>query len=77
MTDILSAIAAENGIIESTDTPNTDTSKTDTTAQAATDAASEDKTTFSDLNIAKPILTALDRIGYTNPNHSDDSVDKI
>ena len=67
MTDILSAIAAENGIIESTDTPNTDTSKTDTTAQAATDAASEDKTTFSDLNIAKPILTALDRIGYTNP----------
>ncbi|MGO3876134.1 MAG: DEAD/DEAH box helicase [Psychrobacter celer] len=67
MTDILSAIAAENGIIESTDTPNTDTFKTDTTAQAATDAASEDKTTFSDLNIAKPILTALDRIGYTNP----------
>ena len=61
MTDILSAIAAENGIIESTDTPNTDTSKTDTsktdtTAQAATDAASEDKKTFSDLNIAKPIL---------------------
>lgn len=67
MTDILSAIAAENGIIESTDTPNTDTSNTDATAQAATDAASEDKTTFSDLNIAKPILTALDRIGYTNP----------
>ncbi|PJX23472.1 DEAD/DEAH box helicase [Psychrobacter sp. L7] len=67
MTDILSAIAAENGIIESTDTPNTDTSNTDATAQAATDVASEDKTTFSDLNIAKPILTALDRIGYTNP----------
>ncbi|MDN5619131.1 MAG: DEAD/DEAH box helicase [Psychrobacter sp.] len=68
MTDILSAIAAENGIIESNDTTaNTDTSNTDATAQAATDAASEDKTTFSDLNIAKPILTALDRIGYTNP----------
>lgn len=68
MTDILSAIAAENGIIESNDTTaNTDTSNNDATAQAATDAASEDKTTFSDLNIAKPILTALDRIGYTNP----------
>ncbi|WP_058368835.1 DEAD/DEAH box helicase [Psychrobacter sp. ENNN9_III] len=67
MTDILSTIAAENGIIESTDTPNTDISNTDATAQAATDAASEDQTTFSDLNIAKPILTALDRIGYTNP----------
>ena len=67
MTDILSAIAAENGIIESNDTTaNTDTSNNDATAQAATDAASED-TTFSDLNIAKPILTALDRIGYTNP----------
>ncbi|WP_286708324.1 DEAD/DEAH box helicase, partial [Psychrobacter sp. UBA2514] len=68
MTDILSAIAAENGIIESNDTTaNTDASNNDATAQAATDAASEDKTTFSDLNIAKPILTALDRIGYTNP----------
>ena len=65
MTDILSAIAAENGIIESTDTPNTNT---DTNTQAAeTDAAEENKVTFAELNIAKPILTALDRSGYTNP----------
>lgn len=61
MTDILSAIAAENGIIDSTDTSNTDTQA------ATTDAAEENKITFSDLNIAKPILTALDRVGYTNP----------
>lgn len=67
MTDILSAIAAENGIIDSTDTPNT-TANTDTNNQAATtDAAEENKITFSDLNIAKPILTALDRSGYTHP----------
>lgn len=65
MTDILSAIAAENGIIDSTDTSNT-ASNTDTQA-ATTDAAEENKITFSDLNIAKPILTALDRVGYTNP----------
>ena len=63
MTDILSAIAAENGIIESTDTPNTDTNN----QAATTDAAEENKITFSDLDIAKPILTALDRVGYTNP----------
>ncbi|MDN6276686.1 MAG: DEAD/DEAH box helicase, partial [Psychrobacter sp.] len=63
MTDILSTIAAENGIIENTDTP-----KTDTNTQAdTTDAPEEDKVTFAELNIAKPILTALDRIGYTNP----------
>ena len=67
MTDILSAIAAENGIIESTDTPNT-TANTDTNNQAATaDAAEENKITFAELNIAKPILTALDRSGYTHP----------
>ncbi|MGM8898965.1 MULTISPECIES: DEAD/DEAH box helicase [unclassified Psychrobacter] len=64
MTDILSTIAAENGIIENTVTANTDTSDTDN--QAAT-AAKEDQVTFTDLNIAKPILTALDRVGYTNP----------
>lgn len=58
MTDILSAIAAENGIIDSTDTNN---------QAATTDAAEENKITFSDLDIAKPILTALDRVGYTNP----------
>ena len=63
MTDILSAIAAENGIIENTDTPNTDTNN----QAATTDAAEENKITFSDLDIAKPILTALDRVGYTNP----------
>ncbi len=64
MTDILSTIAAQNGIIESTDTPNT-TANTDT--QAASTDAEENKITFADLNIAKPILTALDRSGYTNP----------
>ncbi|MGP5515381.1 DEAD/DEAH box helicase [Psychrobacter alimentarius] len=66
MTDILSTIAAENGIIESNNTPaNTDT---DTDNQAATtDATEENKVTFTDLGIAKPILTALDRSGYTNP----------
>ena len=63
MTDILSAIAAENGIIENTDTPNTDTNN----QAATTDATDEDQVTFADLNIAKPILTALDRSGYTNP----------
>ncbi|WP_201551442.1 DEAD/DEAH box helicase [Psychrobacter sp. DD43] len=63
MTDILSAIAAENGIIESTDTPNTDTN----TQAATTDASDENQVTFTDLGIAKPILTALDRSGYTNP----------
>ena len=63
MTDILSAIAAENGIIESTDTPNTETN----TQAATTDAVDENQVTFTDLGIAKPILTALDRSGYTNP----------
>ena len=65
MTDILSAIAAENGIIESTDTPNTDTNTQ--AAATATDAVDENQVTFTDLGIAKPILTALDRSGYTNP----------
>ena len=68
MTDILSAIAAENGIIESTDTPNTATNNIDTNNQAVnTDATDENQVTFTDLNIAKPILTALERSGYTNP----------
>lgn len=61
MTDILSAIAAENGIIENTATVNTDIPSTDT------DVAEENKITFSQLNIAKPILTALERSGYTHP----------
>ena len=52
MTDILSAIAAENGIIENTDTPNTDNN----TQAAATDATEENKITFTDLGIAKPQL---------------------
>ena len=61
MTDILSAIAAENGIIE-------DTNQNTTTNEAAsTDASDENQVTFTDLGIAKPILTALDRSGYTNP----------
>ncbi|MCG3871221.1 DEAD/DEAH box helicase [Psychrobacter sp. Ps7] len=63
MTDILSAIAAENGIIENTDTSNTDTNN----QAATTDATDEDQITFAELDIAKPILTALDRSGYTNP----------
>lgn len=63
MTDILSAIAAENGIIENSDTPNTDTNN----QAATTDATDEDQITFAELDIAKPILTALDRSGYTNP----------
>lgn len=64
MTDILSTIAAENGIIESNNT----SANTDTDNQAATtDATEENKVTFTDLGIAKPILTALDRSGYTNP----------
>ena len=63
MTDILSAIAAENGIIENTDTPNTDTNN----QAATTDATDEDQITFAELDIAKPILTALDRSGYTHP----------
>ncbi|TXD97781.1 DEAD/DEAH box helicase [Psychrobacter frigidicola] len=62
MTDILSAIAAENGIIENTDTPNTATSN-----EAATTTTDDDQVTFTDLNIAKPILTALERSGYTHP----------
>ena len=66
MTDILSTIAAENGIIESNKASTTDTPNTDTQA-ANTDAAEENQVTFKDLNIAKPILSALDRSGYTNP----------
>ena len=65
MTDILSTIAAENGIIANTDTPNTDTQAATTTE--ATDAVDENQVTFADLNIAKPILMALDRSGYVNP----------
>ncbi len=63
MTDILSAIAAENGIIEDT-TQNTTTNEA---ASTDADASDENQVTFTDLGIAKPILTALDRSGYTNP----------
>lgn len=63
MTDILSAIAAENGIIEDT-TQNTITNEA---ASTDADASDENQVTFTDLGIAKPILTALDRSGYTNP----------
>ena len=67
MTDILSAIAAENGIIENTNTPNT-AATTDTNNEAATtNATDENKVTFTELNIAKPILSALERSGYTHP----------
>ena len=65
MTDILSAIAAENGIIENTDTATT--SDNNNTQAPANDAAEDNKITFTDLNIAKPILIALDRSGYTHP----------
>lgn len=61
MTDILSTIAAENGIIESNKASSTDTQAVNT------DAAEKNQVTFKDLNIAKPILSALDRSGYTNP----------
>ncbi|WP_201554412.1 DEAD/DEAH box helicase [Psychrobacter sp. 72-O-c] len=62
MTDILSTIASKNGIIEDTNTPNN-------TQAPTTDAntSEEKETTFTDLNIAKPILTALERSGYTSP----------
>ena len=60
MTDILSTIAAQNGIIE--DINNAQTTDISTDA-----AATEDQTTFAELDIAKPILTALERSGYTHP----------
>ena len=64
MTDILSTIAAQNGIIEDTNTAV----NLDTAIQATAEAdATEDQVTFTDLNIAKPILTALERSGYTHP----------
>ena len=69
MTDILSTIAAQNGIIENNDTQTTNTAAKQ--AQAATtdapETTEENQITFADLNIAKPILTSLDRSGYTNP----------
>ncbi len=68
MTDILSTIAAQNGIIEDSNVvaQNTDTDviKSEATSEAN---AEEAQVTFTDLNIAKPILTALERSGYTNP----------
>ncbi|MBP2280954.1 superfamily II DNA/RNA helicase [Psychrobacter sp. PL15] len=66
MTDILSTIASQNGIIQDTENKNTDTTQnTSTDTQAATTDANE--VSFTDLNIAKPILSALERSGYTNP----------
>ncbi|WP_435980660.1 DEAD/DEAH box helicase [Psychrobacter sp. DM4] len=65
MTDILSTIAAQNGIIESTDTSSA--TQAPTTDATASDTTDENQVTFADLNIAKPILSALDRSGYTNP----------
>ncbi|MGP4953224.1 DEAD/DEAH box helicase, partial [Psychrobacter sp. T6-1] len=66
MTDILSTIAAQNGIIDSNTTANTAT-QAPTTDAADSETTDENQVTFKDLNIAKPILTALDRSGYTNP----------
>lgn len=73
MTDILSSIAAQNGLIADINTTAQDNTQNNQeseqtqaiSADASTDAA--EQTTFTDLNIAKPILTALDRSGYTNP----------
>ncbi len=69
MTDILSTIAAQNGIITETATHSDTATDTSSLAiDASTDTTSDDiQVTFSDLNIAKPILTALERSGYTNP----------
>ncbi|WP_317199479.1 DEAD/DEAH box helicase [uncultured Psychrobacter sp.] len=68
MTDILSTIAAQNGIIDSNNTAKTDTAtQAPTTDATVSETTDENQVTFKDLNIAKPILSALDRSGYTNP----------
>lgn len=76
MTDILSTIAAQAGLIEDTNNQNTatDTATSEHNDIQATEAnvetkseADDNQVTFADLNIAKPILMALDRSGYTNP----------
>ena len=62
MTDILSAM------LDTENTPqNTDTKAPTTDANLSEAKSEENEIVFSDLNIAKPILTALARSGYTNP----------
>jgi superfamily II DNA/RNA helicase len=67
MTDILSTIASQNGIIEDTNTPNNTQAATTDANTSDENTSKEKEVTFTDLNIAKPILTALERSGYTNP----------
>ncbi|WP_201618043.1 DEAD/DEAH box helicase [Psychrobacter urativorans] len=60
MTDILSAMLdGEN--------TNTNTQAPTTNANTSEEKSESEEMTFADLNIAKPILTALERSGYTNP----------
>ncbi|WP_350558175.1 DEAD/DEAH box helicase [Psychrobacter sp. CAL346-MNA-CIBAN-0220] len=69
MTDILSTIASQNGITQDTDTDtqNSTTQNTDTSTDNQAAPTDVNEVSFTDLNIAKPILTALERSGYTNP----------
>ena len=63
MTDILSTIAAQNGIHI-----DADTSTENNTPTQHQDTQSDDSgITFTDLNLAKPILAALTRSGYERP----------
>ena len=63
MTDILSTIAAQNGIQIDADTSTQAT----TPAQDQNTDTEENGITFADLNLAKPILAALTRSGYERP----------
>nr|WP_227672274.1 DEAD/DEAH box helicase [Psychrobacter urativorans] len=46
---------------------NTNTQAPTTNANTSEEKSESEEMTFADLNIAKPILTALERSGYTNP----------
>ena len=63
MTDILSAMLDPEN---TTTIQNVDANDNSTDTASAAQSV-EDQITFSELNIAKPILTALERSGYTNP----------
>ncbi len=66
MTDILSTILNNETPSNTNNDANTDAAIAN--QAAATDSDSTDnEVTFNDLNIAKPILTALERSGYTSP----------
>ncbi|WP_201527142.1 DEAD/DEAH box helicase [Psychrobacter frigidicola] len=60
MTDILSAMLDGENTDTNTQAPTTDANTSDVKPES-------EEITFADLNIAKPILTALERSGYTNP----------